>query len=227
MKLQQEADATATQLRQIVQVGGSDDRYQQYADVQQMSSHSQVVLQVDTDRLIQLYYEYFWHPFPVALPYHIFQERIHTNPEHGLGAVFIIMQWIGSIYAFKVSSKPYYEMALQALKQPATTPFNVQALMLFAVAQHYCEQREEARKTLDVAVAMALQLRMNEQAFAQIYGEGNAVLEESWRRTYYHLYRFDQEFSIGARLLTFVLANIPNTVNLPCDDHVYQSGVSA
>lgn len=43
---------------------------------------------------------------------------------------------------------------------------------------------------------MALEMDMNPQEFATQYGEGNAVLEESWRRTYWILFIKDQHFAI-------------------------------
>ncbi|KAF2023109.1 hypothetical protein EK21DRAFT_95187 [Setomelanomma holmii] len=70
---------------------------------------------------------------------------------------------------------------------------------------------------------MALQLRMNGREFARAYGEHNAVLEESWRRTRYVLYFFDQESAIVSRTIALTLLDVPNSVDLTCDDGVYES----
>lgn len=176
--------------------------------------------------LLELCYEYFWRPFPMVIPYHFLQERLLANPQHGLDTLWAVMQWIGSMYASSVDSNALYELAIHAMQQAPRTPFNVQALALLALAQHHDAKRDEARKSLDAAVAMALALRMNEQGFARAYGEGNAVLEESWRRTYYILYGIDQELAVASRFLTFAMADVVNTVDLPCDDCWFESGVS-
>ncbi|KAF2828271.1 hypothetical protein CC86DRAFT_439329 [Ophiobolus disseminans] len=183
-----------------------------------------MAIQVSGDRLLDLYYANSWPPFPTTLPHRRLRARLQSNPEHGLGPLLAVLQWYGAIYASWTSSDPYYEAALQALQQPATSPFNVQALMLFAVAQHQCDKRESSRGTMDLAVSMALQLHMNEKDFARAYGEGDVVLEESWRRTYYFLYNFDQEFAIITRGLGFVTMDVPIMVDLPCDDEAYESG---
>jgi hypothetical protein len=65
---------------------------------------------------------------------------------------------------------------------------------------------------------------MNEQYFARLYGEGNPVLEESWRRTYYILHIIDQHFPIVSNSLFYTLLTVPNTVDLPCEDECYESG---
>jgi hypothetical protein len=190
-----------------------------------MAQQSQVAIQVSGDRLLDLYYANAWPPFPMTLPHHRLRKRLQDNPEHGLGALLTVLHWYGAIYASWTSSDPYYENALQALQQPAATPFKVQALILLAVGQHQCDKKANARATMESAATLALQLRMNEKDFARAYGEGDVVLEESWRRTYYFVYSFGQEFAIIARGLTFATMNIPMTVDLPCDDAEYESGV--
>jgi len=223
LRLQQEAEAARQ--NPVNQARDLEHNPQSSAVVSNIAQQSQMAIQVSGDRLLDLYYANAWPPFPVALPHRQLRERLQNNPEHGLGVLLTILHWYGAIYASWTSSDPYYENALQALQQPAATPFNVQALMLLAVGQHQCDKKESARATMDLAVSMALQLRMNEKDFARTYGEGDAVLEESWRRTYYFLYNFDQEFAIISRGLTFVTMNIPMTVELPCDDEEYESGV--
>lgn len=161
----------------------------------------------------------------MVLPYSYMQQRLERKIDHGLEALLAVMHWIGSLYTPFTASEAYYDTALQALRQPTSTPFNVQALVLLAVAQHHCDQREAARTTLDRAIVFALRLGMNKQEFATHYGERDAVLEESWRRTYYNLYGVDQELSVVARILNFVLAEVVNTVDLPCDDCMYENGI--
>jgi hypothetical protein len=178
------------------------------------------------DRLLDLYYEYFWRPFPMVLPHSHLRERLHCHPRHGLEPLIHVLQWIGSVYALCVSSQIYYETALQALQQPAMTPFNVQALALLALGQYNCGMRDLALATMAQATAMGLNLGMNRKEFAQAFGEGSSVLEESWRRTYYVLYTLDQKFALIQRIHTSSLVKLSFNVDLPCDDEAYESGGS-
>lgn len=181
--------------------------------------------QVSNDRLLELFFENFWPSFPVVIPYHYLQAR-RLDEIHNMDELLLVLHWIGSIYAPWTPSEPYYEAALQAISSIALprTPFSVQALMLFAVAQCHSDRRHEAQKKVNLAVAIAIELRMNQKGFAQMYGEANPVLEESWRRTYYMLNVVDQHFAIISNSPIYTLLSMPNLVDLPCDDEFYESG---
>ncbi|KAF1946654.1 hypothetical protein EJ02DRAFT_450379 [Clathrospora elynae] len=150
----------------------------------QLSQPISVVFQVNNNRLLELFFENFWPSFPVVLPWHYLQAR-RLDHNHGMNELLLVLQWIGSIYAPWSTSDPYYETALEALNSPtlAHTPFNFQALTHFAIAQYHCDIRVDARNKFNTTIDIALKLRMNERCFPQAYGEGNPVLEESWRRT--------------------------------------------
>lgn len=183
--------------------------------------------QVNDERLLELYYEYFWPAFPIVLPQQYFLSRKSTE-SHGVEELSLVLEWIGSLYASWCPSEPYYQAALEAISSPLLprTPFNVQAVMLFAVAQHHQDFRPESRRTLDLAILIALELDMNKRDFARLWGEGNAVLEESWRRTWYMLAVSDQHFAIVMNTPIYQLAEMPSDVYLPCDDEFYITGVS-
>jgi hypothetical protein len=189
----------------------------------QPPQQTQVAFQVNNERLLDLFFEYFWPSFPIVLPPHYLQVR-RLNANHGVSELLPVMHWIGSLYEPRqYPSEPYYQIALEAISSPnlAYTPFNVQAMLLFAIAQYHCDVKAEARKNLDTAITMALLLDMNERHFAQMYGEGDLVLEESWRRTYYILHIVDQHFAIVSNTPFYTLLTVPNTVDLPCDDNLY------
>ncbi|KAF2121990.1 Quinolinate phosphoribosyl transferase [Lophiotrema nucula] len=180
---------------------------------------------VNMDRLLDLYYENFHLSTPVALPLHFLIMRRNTG-NHGMDELLNILHWIGSIYAPSTPSEPYYDVAYQSLVQPPMprTPFTVQAMLLFAIAQHHCDFRPESRVTLDTAISIALELGMNTKDFAHQYGEGSPILEESWRRTYFFLRQCDQHFAIVISNPFYTLRDVPITVDLPCDDEFYESG---
>jgi hypothetical protein len=181
--------------------------------------------QISVDRLLELYYENFWPSFPIVLPLHYLRQRQMTE-NHGMEELLPVLQYIGSIYAPWASSEPYFKTALDTLTSPilAHTPFNVQALMLFAIAQYHSNLKEEGHGRLSLAVSIALELRMNQKGFAQAYGESNPVLEESWRRTYYLLHVADQHLAIVSNSPIHTLGHVANMVDLPCDDEYYEAG---
>ncbi|KAH7095127.1 Quinolinate phosphoribosyl transferase [Paraphoma chrysanthemicola] len=181
--------------------------------------------QVSMDRLLELYYENFWPAFPLVLPFHFLRQR-QMSENHGMDELLLVLQYVGSMYAPWTPSEPYFKTALDALTSPilAHTPFNVQALMLLAIAQYHNNMKEEGHRRLHLAVSIALELRMNQKGFAQAYGESNPVLEESWRRTYYLLHVADQHLAIVSNSPIHTLGNVPNMVDLPCDDEYYEAG---
>lgn len=192
----------------------------------QSSQSSPLAFQISNNRLLELYYEHFWPAFPIVFPVHHLQARV-LNQQHGLDDLLLVMYWIGSIHAPWTQSAPYYEAALKALDSIhlPRTPFSVQALMLFSLAQFHCDLRDQARKKMNLAVAVALELHMNQKVFAYAYGEANPVLEECWRRTYYMLNVCDQHFAVITNSPIYTLLTVPNFVDLPCDDVYFESGV--
>lgn len=190
-------------------------------------SSGTLTFQVSDDRLTDLFYEYFWPAFPIVLPQQFFHSRTMIEG-HGLEELSLVIQWIGSLYVSYCPSDPYYQAALEAISSPLLprTPFNVQAAMLFAIAQRHQTLRPESRKTLDLAILLALELNMHARDFARLWGEGNPVLEESWRRTWYMLSFTDQHFAMLVNTPIYQLANMPSDVELPCDDEFYITGVS-
>jgi hypothetical protein len=67
---------------------------------------------------------------------------------------------------------------------------------------------------------------MNNQGFAREYGGGDPVLEESYRRSWYFLHLSDQHYAVISSSPLYTLRDVEVTVDLPCDDEQYESGVS-
>jgi hypothetical protein len=105
------------------------------------------------------------------------------------------MQYIGSMYAEDISSAELKDYAFQLLDQPGLPPngFSVLALLLSAIAMQADDEMERARGTLDRAIYMALEIRMNSRTFANM--ERDPVIAESRRRTYWGLYVCDAMFA--------------------------------
>jgi hypothetical protein len=122
---------------------------------------SSMAFQINSNRLLELYYENFWPAYPIVLPLHFLYHR-RQDLYHGMSELLLVLQYIGSIYAPWAISRPYYDAAFQALSSPylTRTPFNVQALMLFAIATFYSGRRPEGQRMVDLAAAIALELGM-------------------------------------------------------------------
>jgi hypothetical protein len=193
----------------------------------QLPISNSLAFQVSSDRLLELFFENFWPSFPIILPLHFLQARQFTNGQ-GLDVLLPVLHWIGSIYAPSISSEPFYHAARAGLEPSVLvhSPFNVQALMLFALAEFHQDMRIEAQKRLEEAISMALELRMNERGFARAYGQSDPVLEEAWRRTFYILCIVDQHFAIVHNKPVYTLLTVSNQVDLPCDDDNFEAGVS-
>ncbi|PVI03287.1 nicotinate-nucleotide diphosphorylase [Periconia macrospinosa] len=179
----------------------------------------------NTDRLLEVYHENFWPAYPFTVPNNYLQKR-RSKTNHGMDTLLLVQQWVGSIYAPWTPSEPYYNMASYALTSPALPidPWTVQALIIMSFAQYYSDKQSEAHKNSDKAIAMAIQLQMNSKAFARVYGEGDAVLEESWRRTYLFVEFLDQNLSVVSNTPFLKLRDTPNLVDLPCEDEDFISG---
>jgi hypothetical protein len=59
-----------------------------------------------------------------------------------------------------------------------------------------------------------------------MHGEGLAVLEESWRRTWWEMYVLDGMIAGVHERSSFRLNEMPFEVLLPCEEHEFVSGVS-
>jgi len=137
---------------------------------------------------------FFHKAHPYVLPRYSFLARLDSDPE-SLKYVLSVMQYIGSLYAPDISSSELRDLALSQLDSPNLPPngFTVLALLLTSIAIHSEDEFRQGRVTLDRAIYMALETRMNSRTFANM--ERDPVLAESWRRTYWGLYVTDSMFA--------------------------------
>ena len=110
--------------------------------------------------------------------------------------------------------------------EPPRTGFTVQALLLFALASHANGNPEGGLRIMATAIDLALELGMNRREFAINNGEGDAVMEESWRRTWWELFVVDGMFAAVTQKTSFRLNSVHSDVPLPCEEAEYQFGVS-
>jgi|SRR6266498_3840892 len=73
---------------------------------------------------------------------------------------------------------------------------------------------------------IALDIGMHLREFAILHGNGDQVLEECWRRTWWQIYINDMYVASSSHFLTWKTSSVVTTVELPCEEHEYESRVS-
>lgn len=180
------------------------------------------------ESLLDLYYTFFHISQPCALPIHIFKQKLNEKIP-GMKVLVLVMQFIGSLYAPTISSAPLEEQVKITLgeSQPYASRYEVQALILYSITVYWCGNIQRARELLDMATSQALTIGMNLRQFAIGNSEGDLVLAESWRRTWWQLYLTDAHIASSNHATTFGTSQreVPATVELPCEEAEYNSGV--
>ncbi|KAF3919005.1 hypothetical protein ABW20_dc0110496 [Dactylellina cionopaga] len=133
------------------------------------------------------------------------------------------MRFIGSFYAPSAPHQSFRDAADFTLFQQNAprNSFTVQAMLLFAIGLHADNLQERSGQVKDIAIDMALELGMNLEGFAEAAGEGDPVIEESWRRTWWELYFLDGIFAGVHQRDCFRLWSVECTVPLPCEEAEY------
>jgi hypothetical protein len=179
-------------------------------------------------KMLSTYYTSFHRAHPVVLPRHAMKQRLDNN-EHSIRHLLPAMQFISLLYETALLNVDENRRRIMDLVSSIeSTPadgFTVQALLLIAIATHSNDDFVYARELLDKAIELALAIGMNSQSFAQDNGEGDPVLEESWRRTWWLLYMTDGIFSRIRHCSTFSLHGVRADVDLPCEEALYHAGV--
>lgn len=190
-------------------------------DQHSQSSHGQSLVGdfVDEDELVNLFYSNFFAAHPILVPKCFYY--IHPYPAY----LRQVVRFIGSHYSSSVSSDAL-RMSID-LTGPASvvekTSFMVQARLLFAIALHARGEAMDAAGMMQAAVDLAIELQMNLRNFATAHGNGNAILEESLRRTWWELYVMDGYLAALHKLPTFRSNTVRSEALLPCEETVYAS----
>jgi hypothetical protein len=185
-------------------------------------------LSIRGDKLIDSYYHNFHALHPCALPKtHL--ERVLQNPawQPGLVPVLAVMRLIGAVYT---RSKELAELKNSVdtclLQTPSVNPFLVQCRLLYSIPLYWQGDKAGAQAQMDVAIALARELSMFRREFAAQHGDGDVLLEECWRRTWWQLYILDCCYAGTTRTTPFETKGMAATVDLPCEEDEYESGVS-
>ena len=175
---------------------------------------------VDRARLIALFYTNFYpaHPFLLPSPFYDSQQYPYY--------LDLMVCFVGHHYTTPLADADAFRSAIHVAMSgiDEQTPHRVQALVLYAIILHSCQQPKEAVSCITRAANIALQLGMNEPSFARRTASESALVEESLRRTWWELYTVDVYISAIHRSPTFATARANIFPLLPCAQSVYEEG---
>lgn len=139
-----------------------------------------------------------------------------------------VMDFIGSTFTTEGQSDSLRERAVSTMSVPSLpkTAFTVQALLILSVGVHCCTDFQLARNTLDRAIDIAMEIGMHLQSFAVANGNGDAVMEESWRRTFWGMFVVEGTIEAIRKTYSFKLWHLHADVGLPCEELEYRTEVS-
>ncbi|EHK99003.1 hypothetical protein M7I_5155 [Glarea lozoyensis 74030] len=151
---------------------------------------------------------------------------MELRQKQGLEHLLAAMRYVGSAY---VSSANTVALGLEAerLVYGADCPqdaYRVQAMLILTIGLDGYTYQEKALQILMDAQDLALKLRMNKREFAFLNSNGSQIAEESWRRTWWELYIVDGMIAGVHQKSDFRMKDMPNDVDLPCEEKEYLSG---
>lgn len=178
--------------------------------------------------LLGLYYQFFHPAHPCVLPRQFL--NIYSQ-ESAIQPLLLVLDYIGSLFATSTSCKPLHPdiqtyLASIRSRTRSITGFDVQAVLLYSIAIYWCNEPDIGVELLDEAIRLALDLGMNRREFARENDRKDPVLAESWRRTWWQIYITDAHIAGSTHKFPFRCSHLEMTVDLPCEELDYASGVS-
>ncbi|KAJ0420829.1 hypothetical protein BJY00DRAFT_122328 [Aspergillus carlsbadensis] len=170
--------------------------------------------------LVGLFYAKLYPAHPILVPRSMYAEATYPR------TLQLVVQSAGSHFSSNTRREDLQRTATEALANAEQYDYHlVQAQLLYAIVLHARGEVAESVHMLDSAVGLALDLRMNDEDYASSQGNGNFVVEESIRRTWWELYVTDGLMAALQRKTTFRCHMVNSSALLPCDEAMYQSGV--
>lgn len=170
----------------------------QHTSTPPASTTSRSSLRSEDEHLTNCYFASFHPCHPILVPRTRYAHQRY--PEH----LQTVVKFVGSHYAQTTSAESSRAAAAAVLaEQHAQTPETVQALLLYAIALHSRYEPMEAMSAISKATNLAIELGMHQSDYARTHGGGDAVLEESFRRTWWELYVTDGYLAALHRQVNF------------------------
>ncbi|PNP44383.1 hypothetical protein TGAMA5MH_03989 [Trichoderma gamsii] len=191
-------------------------------------------IDITKDAFINAYYSCFHRYHPCVLPRRFFEQYLRDpTRQDELKPLVYLMRFVGSIYlsSQKLSLRPkcsqLEELVSSTLAHTPTTSMNffmVQCHLIYSICLYWRGNVPKSRIHMGIARQLALDLGMHHRQFAVDHGNGDSVLEESLRRTWWQVYIVDAFYSAIRRTADFPLYHIEATTDLPCEEEDYERG---
>lgn len=169
-----------------------------------------------------LHYFYDTHPFLLPKP-----RLIQLLKERRVPLLELAIQYIGSCFLPNAPTEMYKEALNRTLANQNIPKdgYTVQALVLYAISLHATNDLPRSAQVFLTAMGMALEIGLNRAQYSMIHGNGDPVLEECWRRTWWGMFTANGMFAAVNPRIPFRLKDIAADVPLPCENEEYYSGV--
>lgn len=186
-------------------------------------------LNISKDPCIDLYYKHFHRCHPCVLPRQCLERLLQdTTKQKSLRPLISVMRFVGSLYCRSEQANRLREEAASIctkMRQHSRDPFMVQCHLIISIALYWCGEAVRSREEMDRAIRLALDLNMQCRQFAVTYGQGDLVLQESWRRTWWQIYIVDAYYAAMKHASTYPAYDVDVTTELPCEENEYEYGV--
>ncbi|CRG91979.1 hypothetical protein PISL3812_09033 [Talaromyces islandicus] len=178
------------------------------------------------DPLIVSYYKNFHKFHPVVLPQkHLTRIQHDSGIQLNLRPLIAVLRLIGHIYSSQELSTPLRDHVETCFADASPTdPIMVQCRLLYSIVLFWNSYKDKAKREMDAAVRLGLDLQMFRQDFAAKHGAQDAVLTECWRRTWWMLYIVDAFYAGTLGTMNFITMDVDATVDLPCEELEYEKG---
>ncbi|KAK8139335.1 hypothetical protein PG984_002715 [Apiospora sp. TS-2023a] len=179
------------------------------------------------ERCLDSFYRHFFPGHPCAPPK---PTLLRLAKERDLEPLLAAMRWTGSLYLAEAASGPagatLFDEAMRLIYAPDALKdgFLVQAMVILLIGLDGSCENEKARDLLSDVERIAIEIGLYQRAYATNHGQGDPVVEESLRRTWWDLFIVDGMVAGVHRQTNFLLFDIVADVALPCEEHEYLSG---
>ncbi|KAH7406266.1 C6 transcription factor [Phaeosphaeria sp. MPI-PUGE-AT-0046c] len=193
-----------------------------------MTRYSTCLDPSEIDQLLSSYYLFFHVAHPCVLPRWSLNARLASEPDAAEILLPVIL-FIGSIFTKAIDSEPLAKTAQDAItfaqsRSGPPSPFYLQAQLLYAIAVYASNEPERGRRLLTEVITGALKMGMQRKQFAFEHGQGDPVLEESWRRTWWMIYITDAHIAGSTHTYPTRTGAAQTTTDLPCEEQQYEAG---
>lgn len=178
------------------------------------------------DSALEAYYYYCFPAHPFVLP-RAYVAYVVAMPAGD--ALLAAMRWTGSLF-IKISPAARDSLFATAynMVRDDSLPRNgylAQAMLVLVIGMNGVCKRDSAAELLQKLEDIALEIGLHRREFATSHGNELAVVEESWRRTWWELYTVDAMVAGVHRKTKFPLYAVDSGVALPCEEDEYLAGV--